>query len=249
VKFAEGAKNTTKGRNYMLYRYDALQRIVASQSATVNLSNGVLTTAANNAYSQKWTYDPNGNIRGHNDVTTPNSTRVGTTAGTFADNLTYAYSDSPTAIGGLGLANKTHNRLLKVTDLNTTQPTGQNGSNTLTYDNIGNLITNVSSISTEGTANIAWTVYGKVASITRLSKTTTYHYDERDNRLGEVNGHILLPPGNTRSREIERSGISCVVSVRLYRKRQRVNIKHEEPTILIAPTAKQTRHHAHSKCQ
>jgi hypothetical protein len=53
----------------------------------------------------------------------------------------------------------------------------------------------------------------------------------------------------TRSREIERSGISCVVSVRLYRKRQRVNIKHEEPTILIAPTAKQTRHHAHSKCQ
>jgi RHS repeat-associated protein len=185
----------------MLYRYDALQRIVASQSATVNLSNGMLATAANNAYSQKWTYDPNGNIRGHNDVTTPNSTRVGTTAGTFADNLTYAYSDSPTAIGGLGQANKTHNRLLKVTDLNTTQPTGQNGSNTLTYDNIGNLITNVSSISTEGTSTIAWTVYGKVASVSRLisgvTRNTTYYYDERDNRLGEVNGHILLPPGNT----------------------------------------------------
>jgi RHS repeat-associated protein len=30
-----------------------------------------------------------------------------------------------------------------------------------------------------------------------VTKNTTYHYDERDNRLGEVNGHILLPPGLT----------------------------------------------------
>ncbi|NQX97810.1 MAG: hypothetical protein HRT73_08020, partial [Flavobacteriales bacterium] len=152
------------------YQYDQLNRL---RTSTVH--NGVNTTtntwvgsAQLNDYHTDITYDGNGNIQ--------TLLRNGSTAPQLAmDNMSYSYYPNT-------------NQLADVSDLaadNAAYSDIKSGmaSNNYVYDNIGNLITDLS----EEIDNIEWTVYGKVKKITRTSTSSKpdleFKYDAMGNRL------------------------------------------------------------------
>jgi RHS repeat-associated protein len=157
------------------YRYDQLNRIVAMNSYTgFSGSNNTLTPQVGEEYKERISYDPNGNILTY--------LRNGNNARLAMDNMTYSYVSGS-------------NKLDKVVDAATDAAAseydkygdikqGQNNSN-YTYDAIGNLVKDVQ----EGITNIEWTVYGKIASISKLVGTTTtnitYTYDAGGNRISK----------------------------------------------------------------
>ncbi len=168
------------------YFYDQLNRITLSQSFLsldpITPGNYNYTTSTSNGdYANFFTYDANGNLASQK--------RDGITSTQIPmDELTYFYYKNDfTVYAGTAPLNAT-NRLAHVTDavvnsLYTDDLENQVVGN-YTYDQIGNL----ESDAQEEIANIDWTVYGKVKSITRTTNTHNkpdleFEYDASGNRI------------------------------------------------------------------
>ncbi|MBI1308197.1 MAG: hypothetical protein GC181_16465, partial [Bacteroidetes bacterium] len=162
------------------YTYDQLNRI----SSSLTYLNGVSSTnswgggAAGNEYKTNYTYDANGNIlslyrRDEN--------------GLEIDHLTYHYTSGTNQ---LAYVDDT------VTASNYSYDIDDQSSGNYQYDEIGNLISDVS----EEIESIEWTVYGKIKSITRTSGSTkpnlTFEYSPDGHRVAK---HVIDSLGNTYS--------------------------------------------------
>ena len=116
--------------------------------------------SSQNTYQTGYSYDANGNIlsllrNDHNNAT--------------IDNLSYTYNTTQ------------NNRLNKLRD-NSNNNTGFTSSATpfsYQYDNIGNLIEDEE----KDITSVKWTVYGKVASVTKNDTEISYKYDATGNRI------------------------------------------------------------------
>lgn len=191
-----GATDPNAGGLLYGYAYDQLNRIVAMNAHTPNHTSNLtyLGATAIEAYKERVTYDPNGNIltyqRNGNDATHLQM-----------DNLTYGYNKDANN-------NFVNNKLRHVKDAignpdYVADIDDQNDDN-YEYDAIGNLIIDRSEgiydprPGHEHTPMIEWTVYGKIAKITKKKyvgsslKTTTikYTYDAAGNRISKV----VTPP-------------------------------------------------------
>jgi RHS repeat-associated protein len=172
------------------YRYDQLNRIKSMNAFKgLNSSNQwvPVPVSAGNDYAETVSYDPNGNILGYNR----NGAAV--TGNTAMDQLHYKYYyvdnndikqqyDPVTGPPASGVKSLT-NQLASVKDDITT--TGgddikDQADKNYEYDAIGNLIKDTQ----EGIDIIKWTVYGKIASITKTNgDIITYTYDAAGNRI------------------------------------------------------------------
>jgi RHS repeat-associated protein len=181
------------------YHYDQLNRLVAMDAYNgLDISTGSFNKTLLNEYKERVSYDPNGNIISY--------LRNGDAARLSMDKLTYHYTPES-------------NKLHKVTDeaidasdadyskyydlrknIQGQSDPAQNDGN-YKYDAIGNLIQDIS----EGITNIKWTVYGKIASITKSGVETKYVYDAAGNRVLKIN-----PSGST---AYVRDGSGNVLSV------------------------------------
>ncbi|WP_152267311.1 RHS repeat domain-containing protein [Agriterribacter humi] len=157
------------------YRYDQLNRLHQVMQHSAMPTNAVSwdKSSAKGFYSQPIIgYDANGNIithlcNGGQDIAVP--FRI--------DFLTYSYNKDPLT-GAL-----INNRLRHVKDaiavgISSVDIDSQADDN-YTYDKIGNLIGDVS----ENITHINWTVYGKIASITKSGNPMQYGYDATGNRI------------------------------------------------------------------
>lgn len=178
--------NTTANTAGLLYsyQYDQLNRLVGMYALNVN-GNGYTTT---DNYKERATYDPNGNILAY--------TRNGST-GTLIDDLHYNYDYYSTTNTRSTYTNgvpadadrdKLTNRLNYVHDDIVNGGQGDiesQGANNYEYDEIGNLVKNTK----ENIAGIDWTVYGKIAKITKTDGSIiTYSYDVAGNRISKTAG-------------------------------------------------------------
>ncbi|WP_166437312.1 RHS repeat domain-containing protein [Niastella caeni] len=149
------------------YRYDQLNRLVSMQAYKgLNTATNQWSAIAMNGndYAESITYDPNGNILSYNRKGAP---EIGKPAD--MDALTYNYD-----------ANK--NRLNYIHDGVTsmyTEDLEAQSVNNYTYDENGNLKSDFAA----GITGITWTAYGKIASISKGSNTTTFTYDASANRI------------------------------------------------------------------
>ncbi len=149
------------------YEYDVLNRLL--QADFKSYSGGAWIDPGA-MYNASYSYGPNGNIR--------TLTRDGSQSNPGPmDNLTYQYEQQP-------VTGEESNRLQHLVesappspiigDLEA-QPIQQNYS----YDEIGELTGDQS----ESITNIAWTTYGKVASVSKLNQTIEFLYDAQGNRV------------------------------------------------------------------
>ncbi|MBC6490653.1 RHS repeat domain-containing protein [Flavihumibacter stibioxidans] len=153
------------------YKYDQLNRLVSLDMYNgLNPSAGSFTPAGTTEYRERISYDPNGNILTYQ--------RNGDAARLTMDNLTYSYTAGT-------------NRLHKVTDAAADAGAGSyanyndlrtgQANNNYGYDSIGNLIRDTR----DSISNISWTVYGKIASITKNEQFIRYTYDAAGNRISK----------------------------------------------------------------
>lgn len=169
---AQEVKTLTTASGFV-YRYDQLHRL-KEMDAWQKVG---ATWQAMNAYRERISYDPNGNIT--------NYIRRGGNA-TFGvvpmDSMTYSYY-------------ATSNKLSRIED--NSSYTGnfpndldnQTNPNNYAYDNSGNLTSDAQSLN-----NYTWTAYGKLRTVTMPgSKTLTFGYDAMQNRvLKEFNNNGTL---------------------------------------------------------
>lgn len=162
---------TTKVYNY---HYDQLNRLKEMDAFDgLNLTAQTFTPVHLNDYLERVSYDPNGNITKY--------LRNGTTSGgrqLAMDDLTYNYDPN-------------NNQLTSVTDAvtataNYSEDIDGQGTNNYIYDKIGNL----KSDNSEKITDIKWTVYGKIASITRNGNDITFTYDAAGNRITKTANNI-----------------------------------------------------------
>jgi RHS repeat-associated protein len=151
------------------YGYDQLNRLVNMDA----FKNPFTAPAHSQDYKEQVTYDPNGNIVTY--------LRNGADAdrGLAMDQLSYLYLKS-----GGRLVN---NRLLQVTDAaggNYVEDLkSQTNTTNYEYDAIGNLTKD----DKENISSIQWTVYGKIASITKTDGySLAYTYDASGNRIEKI---------------------------------------------------------------
>ncbi len=159
------------------YQYDQLNRIVAMRAYQgLNEATNAWAPVAIDDYQEAISYDPNGNIK------------------TYVRNGAPSIAGKATAMDNLGYHyNAGTNQLNHVTDNVSTgnyiedidgQSLGNYG-----YDAIGNLTKDVS----EGITDINWTVYGKIASITKNGSIIGYTYDAGGQRITKtVAGKTVL---------------------------------------------------------
>lgn len=151
------------------YKYDQLNRIVGMDMYNGLLpASGTFTAVSDTSYKERVSYDPNGNILTY--------WRNGDVARPVMDRLSYFYTANT-------------NRLHKVTDAAADASVGTysqyndikqgQADNNYQYDAIGNLVKDNS----EGITSITWTVYGKIASITKSGSVIRYVYDASGNRI------------------------------------------------------------------
>jgi YD repeat-containing protein len=181
------------------YNYDQLNRIVNMDVfAGINQNTNQFTAFAMPDYREAVTYDANGNIKtylrnGHNNPSQYGPASLG------MDNLTYQYEKD--ANGNI-VSNKlryVHDQVLATaygedidsqTPLSLAAVQAQNAllqpTDNYAYDEIGNLIKDEK----EGITNIDWTVYGKIAEITKvkdgITTIITYTYDAAGNRISKT---------------------------------------------------------------
>jgi RHS repeat-associated protein len=161
-----------KGMETMLYNYgyDQLSRLVSMNAFNNfdNINNQWSSIAAAGKYSERVTYDGNGNIQTYN--------RDGDKAGAEAmDRLHYNY------ISG---TNKLDHITDDVTDDTryTSDLDGQAAGN-YDYDAIGNLTQDLK----ENISRIEWTVYGKIRRIEKTNGVNIdYTYDAADYRISKT---------------------------------------------------------------
>ncbi len=130
------------------YRYDQLNRLVNMDV----YSNPWGTPVASQDYREQISYDPNGNILTY--------LRNGATAdrGLAMDNITYQYNKTAGRLD--------NNKLLRIVDAATNSSYTEDlktQTNNYEYDAIGNLVKDLDG----GVSGIIWTVYGKIAWITK----------------------------------------------------------------------------------
>ena len=158
------------------YQYDQLNRITAMNAYNgLNTTTNVFTPVVLDDYKERVSYDANGNILTY----IRNGTTQGGTQQTM-DNLTYYYK---AAKNQLDYVNDGVPAGYYSTDID-----AQTAGN-YEYDEIGNLTKDVNEgISING---ISWTVYGKIASITKTNGTViNYTYDASGNRISKQ----VIPP-------------------------------------------------------
>jgi RHS repeat-associated protein len=182
---ADPVATPSGGAECYVYKYDQLHRIKAMKSHGLD-ANGAW--AADNMYGSAYSYDGNGNIRALERKA----------KGVVVDQLDYRYysasANGAAHIGQFAPLGES-NRLARVYDNSFGNP--NNGSytgaiaagltNAYEYDAIGNLVRD----NTEGIANIAWNIQGKVDEITYTDPArpaTRYGYDVGGNRLYKVSG-------------------------------------------------------------
>lgn len=163
------------------YQYDALHRIRSSADYRFDDDNGleggtwssVSTDPSGNNLTgdnrTEYAYDRNGNI----------TTLKRWSDGRLIDNLTYNYNKTGSFLNNNKLASVS-DAAADITEDSKLVGELKAGSHAFTYDAIGNLISNT----TDGISAVEWTVYGKVAKVTRLDgKIVEYTYDAAGNRL------------------------------------------------------------------
>ncbi|BAV06167.1 YD repeat-containing protein [Filimonas lacunae] len=157
------------------YHYDQLNRLVQMDAYNgINTTTGTFTPIKLNDYKERISYDPNGNIQSYlrNGVTTNGIYPA-------MDSLTYDYYANNNRLKHIG-DNTTY------TNNYSTDIDNQVAANNYTYDSIGNL----KSDAAEGITDIQWTVYGKIASITKNGNTISYTYDASGNRISKNAGDV-----------------------------------------------------------
>ncbi len=162
-----------------LFRYDELNRLITADSYT----NGVSPVwNAVGDYSEKFSYDANGNI-----LTLERNGN--STSGLPMDKLDYSYYSQtatayvPNKMAPPPIANPT-NRLAQVTDVYNTAGYSDDietqAANNFSYDAIGNLTASVA----DGLSLIKWNVYGKLDQIQKTNGTVIdFLYDASGNRV------------------------------------------------------------------
>jgi len=179
--------NTTATGKPMVYnyQYDQLNRLV-NMDAFNSADNTFASLTKLSEYHEAVTYDPNGNIITYK--------RNGNTAA-LMDDLAYTYVTGTNKLGHIADAAGAHSGMGDIDD----QAAGN-----YAYDPIGNLTGNVKEHigSKNGTTNasngdgITWTVYGKIATITKkddagnITGTTSYKYDVAGNRISKTTAGI-----------------------------------------------------------
>lgn len=166
------------------YRYDQLNRIKwmkAYRDATSDLlTNNDWSSATNDGkYEEHFTYDGNGNIL--------TLDRNGNLSGGSLqmDDLTYVYKTGTNKLIGVNDPVTTGTYTEDIDDQGSLV-IGTPSTWNYNYDEIGNLVLDKQ----EEIADIAWTVYGKVDSVTRISTSTKpdlrFAYDASGNRIMKV---------------------------------------------------------------
>jgi RHS repeat-associated protein len=154
------------------YKYDQLNRLKKLRQHNLSSVSGTWNSGSLNPdhYSEDFDYDGNGNLLALKR----------NAAGTTMDQLTYSYRDE----NGKML----NNQLKVLTDAAGSDTVGElKGTTNYGYDAIGNLIAD----SKEGVTNIDWTVYGKIAKVSKSDPAgnITYSYDPTGNRVSKtING-------------------------------------------------------------
>jgi hypothetical protein len=170
------------GLVYNQYKYDQLNRITLHQAFTGVSATAYASLSNTNEYRNVFSYDANGNI-----IT---QLRNGTTAsGLSMDNLQYNYYTSTGSTYNPATATPTNatNKLAYVDDSGTpgnyADDLEDQSTGNFTYDATGQLTGDAA----EQIANIEWTVYGKIANITRTTGSTkkelTFKYDALGQRV------------------------------------------------------------------
>jgi len=161
-----------------IYRYDELNRILTSRFAR---AQGATSWTHNDDYASGYIYDRNGNLQSLHR----NAYQL---AGfpKLIDKIDYTYGD----VDQFG---NTNNRLTAIADSGdeNVNPADnyddiRNGNNAYTYDEIGNLISDLG----EEIENINWTVSGKIREIERTTgsqnKELEFIYDASGNRIAKI---------------------------------------------------------------
>jgi RHS repeat-associated protein len=170
------------GLVYNQYKYDQLNRITLHQAYTGTSTTAYASLSNTNEYRNVFSYDANGNI-----IT---QLRNGTAAsGLSMDNLQYWYYTSTGAAYNPAVATPVNatNKLAYVDDSGTpgnyADDLEDQSAGNYTYDATGQLTGDAA----EQIANISWTVYGKIANITRTTGSTkkelTFKYDALGQRV------------------------------------------------------------------
>jgi RHS repeat-associated protein len=148
------------------YQYDQLNRLT-HMDAWKRTSTAWSALTASTDYQENVTYDPNGNIL------TYHRNRETVSSSNQMDQLQYNY------ISGTNQLDHIYDTVSGVSNANdiATQSTGN-----YKYDSIGELVGDAASNIT----GITWTVYGKIASITKSTDTVIkYTYDPSGNRISK----------------------------------------------------------------
>jgi RHS repeat-associated protein len=185
--------NATTGGDLMAqrYSYDQLNRLIqsytelssATTSTTFTTNWANQPTAANTIYSEKLSYDPNGNINSLN--------RWASNSTTPLDQLSYTYDKS---LPDLNVDNtprrKANNKLLSVANPSYSASNGslvkpQNDGN-YTYDPAGRLTKDLST-----NQQYTWTAYNKLETVSPITPDATtptlrYTYDPMGKRLSKT---------------------------------------------------------------
>ncbi|MHA4810293.1 RHS repeat domain-containing protein [Flavitalea flava] len=159
------------------YHYDQLNRLSQMDAFNgLNTSNTTFTPIQLDDYKEKVSYDPSGNIMTY--------LRRGTTDGgkqRGMDSLSYDYYPTTNQLKHIGDNAAYSGNYTEDID-------NQTDAANYTYDAIGNLKTDIAS-SITGTG-VEWTVYGKIAAITKAGSTMTYTYDASGNRITKTVGNV-----------------------------------------------------------
>ncbi|SDF49093.1 RHS repeat-associated core domain-containing protein [Chitinophaga filiformis] len=156
------------------YSYDVLNRLKGTQVLRgLNTSTNKWTPAAIQDFKEGITYDADGNIL------------------TYSRNGNNTFAGSPLAMDSLTYSYKAGRNQLdfirdSVRSINYTGDIDGQTAGNYVYDSTGNLIKD----SGGGISSITWTVYGKIATVTKTDGTTiAYTYDVSGNRISKtVNG-------------------------------------------------------------
>ncbi|NCT74304.1 MAG: RHS repeat protein [Chitinophagaceae bacterium] len=182
------------------YRYDQLNRLVSMRAYKgFNSSTNAWTPVLLDDYREDVKYDANGNILNYirnGSPEVPDSAKL-------MDSLTYKY-----------WANT--NQLKQVLDEvgysgnYTADIDNQTETENYIYDAIGNLVQDKSENLT-----VAWTVYGKIKSVTKVGGTIYYTYDAAGNRIsksydGKTTVYVRDASGNVMS-IYEKDGVGALV--------------------------------------
>jgi len=171
------------------YQYDQLNRLV-HMDAWKRTATAWSALSPTTDYQENIAYDPNGNIKDYRRNSDSSA------SGNQMDRLHYVYIDGTNRLDHIAdtVPYVAHNDI------------SDQSSGNYKYDSIGQLTSDDASRIT----NITWTVYGKIASITKAGDTTiSYTYDAGGNRISKT----LLHAGNKEVTWYVRDAQGNVVSV------------------------------------